>query len=124
MKAVVGPSLTRVARVLAVIYGLLLIVLAVIPSIDAPGVGISDWVLHAVAYGGFSGLLLLAGLGTFNAVIGGIGLGLATEILQSMIPYRRFQLLDLLADSVGAVIVVMIGFVLLRFVIDGRQVRQ
>ena len=89
---------------------MILIVLAVLPRVEGSGVGVSDWILHAVAYGVFGGLLLGSGLGlgAVAAVGGAAAFGLATEILQMLIPYRSFELLDVVADAAGAVLVVFI----------------
>lgn len=113
VKAGTAPSLIHVARVLTVVYGLVLIVLAVIPRVGASGFGPSDWVLHAFAYGVFGGLLLAscpAGVGTFQgaivAVAGAGVFGLVTEFLQLLIPYRSFEVWDIVADTGGALIVV------------------
>jgi VanZ family protein len=96
------------ARVLTVLYGTLLIVLAAIPRVEGSGIVVSDWVLHALAYGVFGGLLLRLGLGAVMAVGGASGFGLATEFLQMLIPYRSFEILDVVADSVGAFLVILI----------------
>ena len=105
-----APSLVGKARVLTVLYGTILIVLAVIPRVEGAGVGVSDWVLHALAYGLFGGLLLVSsfGSGAWLAVGGATALGLATELLQLFVPYRRFEILDVVADSFGAFLVVLI----------------
>ena len=106
----------RTARVFTVGYGMILIVLAVIPRIDAPGMGPSDWVLHAMAYGVLGGLLFASGLGrggTVQGVVMAVGgatvFGLATEFLQLLIPYRSFEIRDVVADAVGALVVVLVG---------------
>ncbi len=105
-----GSSLRGKVRTLTVVYGMILIVLAVLPRVEGGGVGISDWILHAAAYGVFGGLLLGSslGLGAVTAVGGAAAFGLATEFLQMLIPYRSFEILDVVADSAGAFLVVLI----------------
>lgn len=107
-----APSQTRG---LTAVYGMFLIVLAVIPRVDAPGVGVSDWILHASAYGVFGGLLLASRFRRIGAVqeaamaVGGAaGFGFATELLQLLIPYRNFEARDVVADGAGALVVVLI----------------
>ncbi len=98
------------ARALTVVYGTILVVLAVIPRVEGGGVGVSDWVLHALAYGVLGGLLLGSGLvsGAVMAAGGATAFGLATEFLQMLIPYRSFEILDVVADSVGAFFVILV----------------
>ncbi len=127
VKAEIAPSLTRMARVLTVVYGLTLIVLAVIPRAGTPGFGLSDWVLHALAYGVFGGLLLAScpcGVGTAQGVVvavaGAGSFGLATEFLQLLIPYRSFEVWDVVADTGGALIVVSMMWLSLSVWGSGR----
>ncbi len=112
-----APSLAGKARALTVVYGTILIVLAVIPRFEGTGVGVSDCILHALAYGVFGGLLLFSNLrpagedswiGAVMAVGGATAFGLGTEFLQMLIPYRSFETLDVVADSVGAFLFVLI----------------
>ncbi len=131
VKAGIAPSLILMARVLTVVYGLTLIVLAVIPRVGTPGFGLSDWVLHALAYGGFGGLLLVSypgGVGTVQgavvAVAGAGVFGLATEFLQLLIPYRSFEAWDVVADTGGALIVVLMMSLSMNVADTGRWTKS
>lgn len=96
-----------------VVYSLLLIVLAVIPS-PAPYVapGVSDSVLHAAGYGVLALLVAwtvqpsLARMTTagFAGAAWGVGLGIVTELLQGLIPWRDAELRDVGSDLVGALV--------------------
>jgi len=115
------------ARGLTAIYSLVLIVLAIIPRVEGPGIGISDSVLHAVAYGVFGGLVLislrpvLCGLlGGITALVSAVGMGLATEFLQLLVPYRSFEIRDVIADGVGALVVIGMLVVGMSFRDPGR----
>lgn len=124
MKPPLASSLILAARVFTVVYGVILVVLAVIPSIEGQGFGASDGVLHAVAYGLFGGLLLVSVSGRLSvpraamaAVGGASAFGLLTEVLQFLVPYRCFEVLDVVADSIGAIAVVL--FLLVSFKVLG-----
>lgn len=103
----------RIARVLTIGYIACLVIGAVIPN---PGradlVRVSDGWLHAVAYGILGGLLVFSQesarglrLRVLKAVFGVLGVGLVTEILQLWVPYRRFEIGDLVADGVGGLVI-------------------
>jgi len=94
-------------------YGGLLTVLAVIPSparYVAPGV--SDSVLHAAGYGVLALLVAWAAQPSLDQVLwaglagvaGGVALGIATELLQGLIPWRDAELRDVVSDLTGALI--------------------
>lgn len=94
-------------------YAALLVVLAVIPSparYVAPGV--SDSTLHAVAYGVLALLVAWsvepspAGLlrAAMAGVAGGVVLGIGTELLQGLVPWRTAELRDVRSDLIGAAV--------------------
>lgn len=70
----------------------------------------TDKLLHAGAFGGLAGLLVFAlpELATRRRQVIGAslstGVGALLELVQSALPYRSAELLDLLADAVGAVL--------------------
>ncbi|MCD4750080.1 MAG: lipid-A-disaccharide synthase [Thermoanaerobaculales bacterium] len=95
-----------------VAYALGLVVLAVVPQAPQTGRGLPDAVPHALAYGVQAGLLYWAVRGSVKrdirmvvAFFGATAFGLFTESLQLLIPYRHFELTDLLANAVGALVV-------------------
>jgi VanZ family protein len=101
----------RPAAVVNTAYAATLVVLAVLPrAIVEPGLGLSDGTAHALAYGLQGALLVWAlrpGLGPVGvvlAVLGSLGLGLLTEAVQALLPYRSFELADLAADGLGALV--------------------
>lgn len=121
-----GPGARRAVTFL---YAALLIMLAVIPS-PAPYVapGVSDSVLHAAGYGVFALLVawtvqpsvsraIAAGIA---GVVGGVGLGATTELLQELVPWRSAELRDVGWDLAGAAIGAMAWLVLL-FVLRRRK---
>jgi VanZ family protein len=94
-------------------YAILLIVMAVIPPASSEVVAsVPDWLVHAAAYGAQAGLLFWAMLpvvGLRRALVSGIlGAGLfgaATETLQMLQPARTVEVRDVVANSVGAIVV-------------------
>lgn len=80
------------------------------PPADIQSAGQSDKILHFFAYFGLAGTItyatteLRSQLRVRSLVIffGAIGVGLGVELLQGMLPYRFFTLGDLLANTVGA----------------------
>lgn len=128
MKPSRASSLIVAARILTVFYGVILVILAVLPRIEGHGLGAPDFVLHGVAYGLFGGLLWVSGLDRRisgmrlgMAAVGGAALfGLLTEILQFFISYRSFEVADVVADTIGAMVVVL--FLVVAFeVLGGRR---
>ena len=102
-------------------YAALLIALAVVPSIPAAGVGISDTVVHAAVYGVQALMLFLMLNAVFpttralaSAWIGATGFGLITEALQLFRPERSVEFKDVIANAIGAGLVVAIVIVLRR----------
>lgn len=64
----------------------------------------SDKLLHAVAFAGLAALAHSAFplRGQFAlSLMGLLGYGFAIELVQSRLPYRSYELFDLLADAVG-----------------------
>jgi VanZ family protein len=90
-----------------------LIVMAVMPHPSSAVVSLApDWLAHASAYGIQAGLLIwalspvLGGAGALVAGIVGAGLfGAATEALQFLQPERSVEFRDVVANSVGAIVV-------------------
>jgi VanZ family protein len=94
-------------------YAAVLVVLAVSPRLPTAGVRFSDHWLHGLAYGleaAFAYWLvwpLTSRLGAaVIAWLGASGLGLSTEVLQGLTRGRSAEVGDLLADMVGASLVV------------------
>jgi VanZ family protein len=109
---------------LAVAYGVMLVVMALIPSPpDLVGVAVSDWLVHGLAYGAQAVLVFWAGLPSVGVrrsmaagVLGAALLGLATEALQWIQPARTAEIRDLVANLVGAVVACGIAGSIARFV--------
>ena len=108
-------------------YAGLLVALAVVPSIPGAGVGVSDTVVHAAVYGVQALMLFLM----LNAVlpatkalaaawIGATGFGLITEALQLFRPERSVEFKDVIANAIGAGLVVVLVVVMRRFRPTGR----
>ncbi len=113
----------RFALLSNVVYALLLVVLAMVPRLPSiSGLNATDSLAHASAYGFQAGLLFWlfhvfsAGNGALWAVLGASGFGALTEVLQLLSPVRHFELSDMVADFMGAMIVVafLVGLAFLR----------
>lgn len=82
---------------------------------------LSDKLLHALAFAGLAALAHAAfpARRQFAVAIGGLlAYGFAIELVQSRLPYRSYELRDLLADAVG-----LGGYVLASLVV-GRLSRS
>lgn len=94
-------------------YAILLIVMALIPQTTAAAVSmVPDWFAHALAYGIQTGLLFWAlapSVGVRSALVGGlfgaVSFGAVTEVLQFLQPGRVVEFRDVVANSVGALVV-------------------
>ncbi len=94
-------------------YAIILVVIAVIPQTTAAAVSmVPDWFAHALAYGSQAGLLFWAMaplVGVRSALVGGlfgaVSFGAATEVLQFLQPGRVVEFRDVVANSVGALVV-------------------
>ncbi len=94
-------------------YAAMLIALAVVPSIPGAGIGVSDTVVHAAVYG-VQALLLFVMLNAVfpttralaSAWIGATGFGLITEAVQLFRPERSVEFKDVIANAIGAGLVV------------------
>jgi len=103
------------------LYAALLVFLALVPSLPGSTPPISDSVAHGLAYGIQAGLLAWAlgrrlshGGGVVLAWLGATATGMATELLQRFQPARSLELRDLVADMLGAGIVVLLLLLLPR----------
>jgi len=108
-------------------YAVMLIALAVVPTIPGAGIGVSDTLVHAAVYGVQALMLfvmLVAVLSTTKALaaawIGATGFGLITEALQFFRPERSVEFKDVIANAIGAGVVVMLVVVLRRRRPTGR----
>jgi VanZ family protein len=113
------PSPRRIARILFLLAAAVVTVLSLLPQHDLPKVGVSDKIEHLLSY------FVLAILGSFAVrerrsllylfvllcVMGGV-----IELLQAFSPGRSPDLIDAIADGVGAAAGVLIGaaFALVR----------
>ncbi len=99
-------------------YAAFVAVATLIPTPDAAVVAIPglDKVVHVCLFGG------LGGLGAWSApdkylevAVGGMGFGLATELGQTLVPTRSFDLLDLAADAAGVLLGILVWQVGVRW---------
>lgn len=103
-----------VASVTNVVYGSVLVSLAVTPSVPVLPEGFSDLHAHAVAYGLEAVLLYWLASSWFAAPasaslawLGANGFGVCTEILQRLDPARASEARDLAADLFGVTLAVV-----------------
>ena len=110
---VIEGRVPRLRWAVIVLYSVLLIVMAVLPSrIVATAAGLPDWISHALAYGLHAGLVywgLVPMVGWRGALtgafLGAVAFGAATEVMQLFHPDRSLEFKDLAADAVGALLV-------------------
>jgi len=108
---VIGIGAVTFRRAIVAAYSVFLIVAALAPPSTLGGLtSLPDWVAHALAYGVQAGLLFWAMAPTLGrgralviGVVGAVGFGVVTEVLQLLQPGRAVELKDLLANTVGAV---------------------
>lgn len=119
-------SPTRRSSLLAAlaVYAIVVPVVALLPG-GAFGVTTPDKLLHALAYGAFTALLLAArfprGIGPGGAVALSVLHGAAVEGLQAFVPWRRAEWGDLLADGTGAAIAAALFVLVTRWVGSRRE---
>jgi VanZ family protein len=94
-------------------YVLLVLAFSVAPiSLSLPGIGPTDKITHFLEYAGLMWLLVHAAAWgrsvtwrlRFALLAVCVGLGLAIELVQSMLPWRAAELGDALANTAGALV--------------------
>jgi len=109
----------RMAFSASVLYTLILVFASIMPNLPPVGAMGSDKAAHLIAYGLHAALLFFtffcaarsAERAAMLAVIGSLTLGFVTEVLQLLVPYRSFELLDLAADGAGVLLAVAVCWV-------------
>jgi VanZ family protein len=113
------PVLPRWLRVAGAVVVALVILFASV--VDPPGTGApppilgipQDKWIHALAYAGLATTLVYAGLSSGDrparrllagAVVVAVAYGVSIEVVQAFLPARSFDLLDALANTLGAVV--------------------
>ncbi len=107
-------------KIPAIIFAMAILYLAVVPipqpPIDLP---LSDKISHLGAFLvlGFLLALPIRKSGTLYlwTLILPISYGVLIELVQSQLPNRTFELLDILADVVGASIAYLVAFFIIRY---------
>lgn len=110
----VSTVLTVVTVSASIAWAVVLVFAALLPVGGGSGLSIPDWLGHGLGYGVQAGFIWamppVRRLNRWRAVAwsiaGATGLGALTEVLQTMHPERSAEWLDLVADAVGAVVVV------------------
>ena len=107
-------SLRRYAPYLAALWALTILVVSVIPGEDLPSLSIwePDKVMHAFVYGVLTALIYIAHSQNavfikkliFQAILLCILYGFFIELIQLVLPTRKFDILDALANTVGCFI--------------------
>lgn len=112
------PYLRRPRLWQTILFPLLIFILFLATSASpypVPASG-SDKINHIMAFICLGGLACLSypRLGTLLLLTLLTGYGLAIEVIQALLPYREFSLLDLLADFGGAVVGLALGRLVLH----------
>lgn len=104
----------RYTPLLAILWALTIMVVSVIPGEDLPSLSIwePDKVMHAFVYGVLTVLLyyvfrkkgFILKKTVFQAILLCILYGFVIELIQLILPTRKFDLLDALANSVGCLL--------------------
>lgn len=107
-------SLRRYAPYLAALWALTILVVSVIPGEDLPSLSIwePDKVMHAFVYGVLTALIYITRPQNavfikkmiFQAIFLCILYGFFIELIQLVLPTRKFDILDALANTVGCFI--------------------
>lgn len=107
-------GLRRYAPYLAALWALTILVVSVIPGEDLPSLSIwePDKVMHAFVYGVLTALIFIARPQNgvfikklvFQAILLCILYGFFIELIQLVLPTRKFDILDALANTVGCFI--------------------
>lgn len=108
---------TSVFRWLGIIWTIIMLIGCLTPHEDIPNelATFNDKFLHVVIFVPFTLLWILAGVRVRQALIIGILFGGLIEVLQGILPINRnADWLDLSADSLGAVIGVVLGWLLTK----------
>lgn len=113
-------------RIWQLAFGVALVAVAwtsLLPPDDLPpDMGISDKVVHALAYTALGALAVLSSIRWPVAIALVVAFGLLLEILQGLSGYRSFEWADLLADAVGAAVGALLTVVVTRRVAGPRDV--
>lgn len=99
----------KLGRTLYFTYLIIILISAIIPPSNIPS-SIDDKIVHAV---GFMGVALLYAWAYkkekwWKNIIYGLAFGIFIEIIQYFIPYRSFELFDIIADGVGLILGVLL----------------
>lgn len=107
-------SFRRYAPYLAALWALIILVVSVIPGEDLPSLSIwePDKVMHAFVYGVLTALIYITRPQNavfikkmiFQAIVLCILYGFFIELIQLVLPTRKFDILDALANTVGCFI--------------------
>lgn len=107
-------SFRRYAPYLAALWALIILVVSVIPGEDLPSLSIwePDKVMHAFVYGVLTALIYITRPQNavfikkmiFQAIFLCILYGFFIELIQLVLPTRKFDILDALANTVGCFI--------------------
>lgn len=109
------PLPLRWRRRLVVLWGALIaavVFLSLHPRLGPPSAAFFDKWTHLVGYGVLAGLPFLAFRNRRAALIGALAmlpLGIALEIAQDWVPGRSADVLDLVANTLGVAVGVMLG---------------
>ena len=105
----------KLARVLAWLAVLVIIILSVLPGNERPHTGASGQFEHIMAYSITSALLIFSGNAPAPIIVGLSLLSGQMEIIQISIPGRHASFADFAASSIGAVIGVVLALAATRY---------
>lgn len=103
----------KLARIWYLLGGLMLLLVGIVSLIPAPDTGVNDKFSHLVTYfflGGWFSLLATNRVNLGWTVIGLVAYGIVLELLQGMTAYRYAEWGDVLANTGGTMLGILLYF--------------
>lgn len=120
------PWFIKLSRAVLLLYLILICCLSLMSGNQLPSAAVSDKVQHAIAYALLSLLALLSFADTskIKLALACVMVGLLLEIAQSFVPRRFMDPWDLLANTVGIVIVIGLWSLVERLYADQLKIKH
>ena len=120
-------NVLTIARVIGLFCVLAIIVLSLVPGVDRPHTGLPGKVEHFIAYCSTGTLFALGFWSIGSRVVIALGLTLLAglmEILQMWVPGRHPAIADAVASSMGGLVGIALGGLLLTLVAQAHKKRR